>query len=787
MTAIAHPAQNPGDEHHTEDLEDLEGLARIRRLVERALTDHDITLDDVLPVAALPLETLVDAAADVTHAHASKTFNLCAIVNAKSGKCSENCRWCSQSASWSCGSPEYPLIDAEAAIKSARAAYEGGATRFSLVMSGRKLSAREVRETAALVRRLREAFPMEVCISAGLLTENEFLTLKAAGAARCHCNLEAAPSFFPEVCTSHTFDAKVKTLEAARRAGLQICSGGIIGMGEDRAARIELALALRRLRVPSIPLNILEPIPGTPLGTMPRLAEDEIVRTAALWRLLNPKAELRFAGGRRRLSDACLRACFRAGVNAAIAGDMLTTPGADREHELKLVREAGYALEADDGLAVDRAHIWHPYAGTLIPPRVEKVVGAEGVRLKLADGRELIDGTSAWWCALFGYKPRPLVEALQRQVAELPHVMFGGLTHDPAIGLARRLVDILPKPLQRIFFADSGSVAVEAAMKLAVQYQMASNRPARTGFVTIEGGYHGDTWNAMSVCDPTAGMHGAFGGALPQRHFVPAPQSRFGGDWDPADIEPLRAFFETHDDVAAFILEPILQGASAMRFYHPQYLAEAAKLCREHDVLLILDEIATGFGRTGKTFASEWAGVTPDVMTIGKGLTGGMVTLAAVAVTNRVADRVSSHPPYAFMHGPTFMANPIACATASAALDLYASDDWPARARALGERLEKGLAHLRGRPGIRDVRVLGAVAVVETEVPGSTPVLQPRFVEAGVWVRPIGRLWYLMPPFVMTDEETDALLKGFLTVLERHLTENPVGAVGNAENHLETP
>lgn len=765
-----------------------EARAMIGRLVERALSDAEITPEEVLPVAALPVETLVDAAEEVSRKHASRTFNICAIVNAKSGKCPENCRWCSQSASWpDAKSPVYGLIDAEEALKSAKAAYESGASRFSLVMSGRKLSRREVRETAEIVRRLREVFPMEVCISPGLLTEDEFRELRDAGVARAHCNLEAAPSFFPEVCTSHSFEAKIETLEAARRAGLQICSGGIIGMGEDRLARIELALALRKLRVPSLPLNVLEPIPGTPLGSMPRISEEEVIRTAAVWRLLNPTVELRFAGGRRRLSDACLHACFRAGVNSAIAGDMLTTPGTDHNHELSLVREAGYKLEADEGLAVDRDHIWHPYAGTILTPRVEKVVGAEGVKLKLADGRELIDGTSAWWCAPFGYKPKALVDAVQRQAAELPHVMFGGLTHDPAIGLAKRLTEILPAALQRIFFADSGSVAVEAAMKLAIQYQMASGRPDRTGFVTIERGYHGDTWNAMSVCDPVAGMHGAFGGALPQRHFVPAPKSVFGGDWDPADIEPLRAFLEAHDDVAAFILEPILQGASAMRFYHPQFLAEAAKLCREHDVLLILDEIATGFGRTGRDFACQWADVTPDVMTIGKALTGGMVTLSAVAVQNRVADRVSAHPPFAFMHGPTFMANPIACAAACAAMDLYRSDDWPAKARALGERLEKGLAHLRGRPGIRDVHVLGAVAVVETEVPGKIPVLQPRFVKEGVWVRPIGRLWYLMPPFVMTEAETEALLKGFLTVLERHLEENPVDGTTGETNEGAVP
>lgn len=744
----------------------------LEALVRRSLADEPLTLDDVMPSADLPLKKLVETAAEVSRRHASRVFNLCAIVNAKSGRCSENCRWCAQSSSWSCGSPEYELIDEETALRHAKAAHEGGASRFSLVTSGRKLCAREVREVAAIVRRLRLEVPVEICISAGLLTEAEFRMLRDAGAARCHCNLEAAPSFFPKVCTSHTFDAKVKTLEAARRAGLEICSGGIIGMGEDRRARVELALALRALKMPSIPMNVLEPIPGTPLGVMPRLDEDEIVRTAAIWRILNPKAELRFAGGRRRLSDAAVSACLVAGVNAAIAGDMLTTRGADREHENALIRQAGYALDADEGMNIDREHLWHPYAGTLPSPRVEKVVDAQGVRLTLADGRQLIDGTSAWWCAMYGYKHPALVEAVQKQAAVLPHVMFGGLTHEPAIELARRLRSIVPNALPRYFFVDSGSVAVEAAMKLAIQYQMASGHPERRSFATLRAGYHGDTWNAMSVCDPVAGMHEAFGGALPGRHFLPSPASVFGGPWDPTDIEPLQKLLDANDDIAALILEPVMQGASAMRFYHPQYLVEASRICREKDILLIADEIATGFGRTGRNFACDWADITPDLMTIGKGLTGGMITLAAVLTTNRVADRVSANPPHAFMHGPTFMANPIACAAACASMALYASEDWPGRARMLGERMHAALSDLQDRPGIRGVRVLGAVAVVETERPAVTARTQPRFVEAGVWVRPIGRLWYLMPPLVMTSNELDALLSGFRSVLEQHLEEN---------------
>lgn len=744
-------------------------LTLLEKVKQSALCENIPSLEDLLKLAELPITDLVEAAHAVTVAKANNIFNFCAIINAKSGRCSENCHWCAQSKHYEGNCAIYPLLEADKIIEGALAAEHAGATRYSLVTSGRKLSAREVRETAAIVRELRKHTSLEICISAGLLTENEFRLLAQAGISRCHCNLETAESFFPQVCTSHSFSDKIKTLQAARNAGLEVCSGGIIGMGESREARIELALTLRELKVPSIPINILEPIEGTPLAHIEKLSEEEIIRTVALFRLINPTAYLRFAGGRRRLSEKATEMALRAGINSAIAGDMLTTQGTSVDKDKKLVRECGYQLESDEGLDFDHQHIWHPYAGTLHPPRLEKVVGTHGVYMSLSDGREIIDGTSAWWCAAHGFHHPALVEAVKTQSEKFAHVMFGGLTHDPAIQLARKLLKVVPHGLEKIFYADSGSVAVEAAMKIAIQYQYAKGEKARVNFATISGGYHGDTWNAMSVCDPIAGMHSLFGTSLPVRYFVNSPSSTFGSQWNPDDIKPLQEILESKNDIAAFILEPIFQGASAMRFYHPQFLTEIKRLCEQYGVLLIADEIATGFGRTGEFFACNWAGVTPDIMTIGKALTGGMMTLSAVLTTNEIADCISSVTPGAFMHGPTFMANPLACATACASLDLFDKNDWASAVKRIEKGLKEGLSPLKGKPGVKDVRVLGAIGVVELNKAVEGRWIQKRFIDEGVWVRPIGTLCYLMPPFVISNEELDRLTRAVRTVLTEQI------------------
>ncbi len=423
-------------------------------------------------------------------------------------------------------------------------------------------------------------------------------------------------------------------------------------------------------------------------------------------------------------------------------------------------------MNIDDMLTFDRVHIWHPYTSMTNPLPTYPVVSAEGVRFKLADGRELIDGMASWWCVIHGYNHPVLNAAAKEQLDRMSHVMFGGITHPQAVELAEKLVRLSPETLDKVFFCDSGSVSVEVAIKMAIQYWNSLDRPEKNRLLTIRSGYHGDTFGAMAVCDPVTGMHHMFSGVLQQHYFADVPQCRNDDEWSDDDIASMAELLEQHHaEIAAVILEPVVQGAGGMRFYAPEYLRQLRKLCDEFDVLLIFDEIATGFGRSGKFFAAEHADVAPDIMCVGKAITGGYMSFAATLAMQKISDGIGRKHGGVFMHGPTFMANPLACAVANASIDLLLMNNWSRNVTRIGNGLRTGLAPCKDMDAVADVRVLGAIGVVELHEPVEMATIQKAFVERGIWVRPFGKLVYVMPAYIMSDDDLYFLCRNICDVV----------------------
>ncbi|MDO6428740.1 adenosylmethionine--8-amino-7-oxononanoate transaminase [Thalassotalea sp. 1_MG-2023] len=419
-----------------------------------------------------------------------------------------------------------------------------------------------------------------------------------------------------------------------------------------------------------------------------------------------------------------------------------------------------------DLVTFDKKHVWHPYTSMSNPLPSYVVERADGVNIQLKSGETLIDGMSSWWSVLHGYNRPELNKAVTEQLDKVAHVMFGGFTHEPAITLVKKLVSLTPDGLEKVFISDSGSVAVEVAIKMSLQYWQSKEQANKHKLMTVRNGYHGDTFAAMSVCDPVTGMHQIFDKVLMKNIFAPAPTIMIDDPWDDKETEQLEILFaKHHHELAAFIIEPIVQGTGGMRFYHPNYLKTVRQLCDKYQVLFIADEIATGLGRTGKLFACEWADISPDIMCLGKTLTGGYLSLAATLCTTNIAETISNGDASCFMHGPTFMGNPLACSVAIASIDLLLQNNWQAQVKQIESWFKQAIKPLGENKRVKNVRVLGSIAVVETHQSVNVATIQQHFVEQGVWIRPFGKLIYMMPPLIITQEQIETLINAIASAL----------------------
>ncbi|CAE7594197.1 bioB [Symbiodinium microadriaticum] len=680
------------------------------------------------------------------------------LLSIKTGGCPEDCKYCSQSASWDTPVKATKLMEPQEVIEEAKAAKAAGASRYCMGAAWREPKDRDMDDIVEMIEGVR-GLGLETCMTLGMLSEDQAKRLGEAGLDYYNHNIDTSPEFYGDIITTRTIDDRFETLERVRDAGINVCCGGIVGMGEERSDRAGMILALANLPVhpESVPINMLIQTEGTPVFGIHDIDPLEFVRTIAVSKITMPASIIRLSAGREWMSDEMQALCFMAGAGSIFIGPkLLTTKNPAQEKDESLFRRLGIEAmpvevkaEAPAEQTVEMQTVADPFA----------VSSTDGVRLTMADGRELIDGTSSWWTSCHGYNHPHIRKAVADQMEKMPHVMMGGIIHEPAARLADRLAALAPGDLNHVFFSDSGSVSVEASMKMAVQHWRNKGLGGRHKFISFMGGYHGDTIAAMSVCDPEDGMHALFGDFLQDQYVVPLPET----------AETYNQFeqvlIDHGSECAAIMLEPLVQGAGGMKMHDAEVLRNIRDLADRYDLLIIADEIMTGFGRTGSMFACEEAGIVPDIMTLSKALTGGTMPMAATIARSHVFDAfLDDDAGKAFMHGPTFMGNALGCAAAHASLDLFEQEPRLEQVAHIERRLTQSFAQAEAIPGVKDVRVKGAIAALQMEALPDLDGLKKGFVDAGVWVRPFADVIYLMPSFTIDDKDLSALMDRTLEV-----------------------